>query len=342
MAKKRKMVQHNLLRNSIAAYFAAIEIHNKPNIFYRYETVTLLLMNAWELVLKAYIRKHIKTRTIFEDNGHTIPLSKALIYAEEHINQKKAKSFTATKENLFLIEEYRNNTAHFYNESLEPQIFMLVARAALNYVEFIKVHFSKDIIKDEGLFIMPLGFKLPFRPEDFLTKRAANSNGSIESKKFIESIVKVISDLKENDVEESIVLGFDIYLESIKKASNSDLLVAITSQDTADASFSRTTSVRLTDDPNAPVYSSLSDDQFRSLYPHNHADLVEWCKTNINNFSQGYRFNDIKRELKKDKRYANDRRLDSRNPKSASQCFYSVEGLNELKRQFEERPEGEV
>lgn len=28
---KRKMVQNNLLKNSISAYFAAIEIHNKPN-----------------------------------------------------------------------------------------------------------------------------------------------------------------------------------------------------------------------------------------------------------------------------------------------------------------------
>ena len=48
---KRKMVQNNLLKNSIAAYFAAIEIHNKPNFSYRYETTTLLMMNAWELIL---------------------------------------------------------------------------------------------------------------------------------------------------------------------------------------------------------------------------------------------------------------------------------------------------
>ena len=46
----RKMVLINLLRNSIEAYFAAIEIHNKPNMYYRYETVSLLLINAWELL----------------------------------------------------------------------------------------------------------------------------------------------------------------------------------------------------------------------------------------------------------------------------------------------------
>lgn len=71
---KRKMVQSNLMKNSISAYFAAIEIHNKPNISYRYETTALLLMNAWELVLKAFIKKFIKKKSIYTGDGHTIPL----------------------------------------------------------------------------------------------------------------------------------------------------------------------------------------------------------------------------------------------------------------------------
>jgi hypothetical protein len=57
----------------------------------------------------------------------------------EDVNTSKPRSFTAIKENLYMIEVYRNKSAHFYNEALEPQIFMLVARAALNYVEFIKI-----------------------------------------------------------------------------------------------------------------------------------------------------------------------------------------------------------
>ena len=77
---KRKMVQSNLIKNSIAAYFAAIEIHNNPNMLYRYETVTLLIMNAWELALKAYVKKYIKRRSIFTKDRHTISADKALDY----------------------------------------------------------------------------------------------------------------------------------------------------------------------------------------------------------------------------------------------------------------------
>ena len=106
---KRKMVQVNLLKNSIAAYFAAIEIHNKPNISYRYETVTLLMMNAWELALKAYVKKYLKKKTIWANKEHTISFDKALGYVTEHINSLKKGGFISVQENLFLIESYRNN-----------------------------------------------------------------------------------------------------------------------------------------------------------------------------------------------------------------------------------------
>ena len=59
---------------------------------------------------------------------------------------------------------------------------------------------------DEGLFIMPLGFKLPFRPEDFLSKQSAKYSISEESRAFIQDIVNVIQSLKDEGIEDSIVL----------------------------------------------------------------------------------------------------------------------------------------
>lgn len=111
------MIQSNLIKNSISAYFAAIEIHNKPNITYRYETVTLLIMNAWELALKAYIKKHIKTRSIFTTDGHTISADKALEYVAEHRNTVKSNSFTAIRKNIEEIQKYRNGITHFYSSN---------------------------------------------------------------------------------------------------------------------------------------------------------------------------------------------------------------------------------
>lgn len=328
-----KMVQINLIKNSIAAYFAAIEIHNKPNITYRYETVTLLIMNAWELALKAYIKKYIKNRSIFTEDGHTISLDRSLDYVAEHRNAIKSNSFTATRKNLEEIEKYRNSIVHFYCEQLEPCIFMLVARSALNYIDFMKTYFTKDIMDSEGLFIMPLGFKLPFRPEEFLSDKAVKNAVSEESKAFMKDIVNVIASLKEAGIEESIVLGFDIYLESVKKASNSDIIAAITTIDKAETTIAKVTNARFTNDPNAQVLN-LSDQEFRANWKYTHADIIIWCKDNIEDFKQGTLLNDIKRSLRDDVNCVYTRRLDSNSSRSPTKDFYTDFALQRIKEEY--------
>ncbi len=330
---KHKMIMHNLIKNSISAYFAAVEIHNKPNIEYRYETVTLLINNSWELALKAYVRKYVKERSIFTKDGHTITINKALEYVTEDINQKKTGSFEAVKKNIELIEKYRNEVAHFYSDNMEPYIFMLVAKSALNYVEFMKMYFDKDIMAEEGLFIMPLGFKLPFKPEDFLSDKGANYISSEESKEFIKSIVTVIRELDAEGIEDSVVLGFDIYFESIKKISNSDIVAAITSVEDAEVIFGKVQQARFSDDPGGAVYN-LSDDEFRRIWKYSFNNLRDWCKANIPDFKQSKLFYEIKKEAEGKIQYAFRRRLDNHNPKSPSKYFYTDKCLEFIKEQY--------
>lgn len=333
MAQRKKMIQANLLKNSTAAYFATIEIHNKPNIPYRYETVTLLIMNAWELVLKAYIRKNIKKKSIFESNGHTIPFKTALAYVAEHINSQQPKSFNAIEENLTAIEDYRNNIVHFYNEQLEPYIFMLVAKAATNYVEFMKKHFSKDITAEEGLFILPLGFKLPFRPEDFLSKKAATKLDSPKAKEFMELIIKKTRELQETGVEDSIVVGFNIYLESLKTSTNSDLIAAITSLDKADATVAQVRQVQIVSDKGAAKVQ-LSDDAIMAQYPLSSQELIEKCKAVIPGLKQNQKFYSILTQLRKDTNYAFGRINNPKSAKKTKTYFYRESIIEEIKNKW--------
>ena len=329
------MVQVNLLKNSIAAYFAAIEIHNKPNISYRYETVTLLMMNAWELALKAYVKKYLKKKTIWANKEHTISFDKALGYVTEHINSLKKGGFISVQENLFLIESYRNNVTHFYCDAMEPYIFMLVARSALNYVDFIRAYFGKDIMADEGLFILPLGFKLPFKPEDFLSGNVAKYASSQEAQTFIKSIVHVIETLQQDGIEESVVLGFDLYFQSIKKENNSAILAAITNKEEADVTFGKVTSVRFSG--NASQVVGMSDSEFRKIWKYTHAEVVDWCKEHIPNFKQGTLFTSAKKAIAEDINCVYTRKLDNRNSRSASQKFYTDLALEKIKEYFIQR-----
>lgn len=334
MARRKKMIQANLLKNSTAAYFAAVEIHNKPNIPYRYETVTLLIMNAWELVLKAYIRKYIKKKSIFESNGHTISFNTALAYVTEHINSQQPKCFNAIEENLSTIEGYRNNIVHFYNEQLEPYIFMLVAKSAANYVEFLKKYFSKDIMAEEGLFILPLGFKLPFRPEDFLSKKAATKLDSPKAKEFMELIIQKTKELQEMGIEDSIVVGFNIYLESLKTATNSDLIAAITTLDQADATVNQIRQVKIVDDKGAAKIQ-LSDDAIMAQYPLSSQELVTKCKEVIPGLKLNQRFYKILGELRQNASFAFGRINNPKSKKKTKTYFYREPIIEEIKKRWD-------
>lgn len=330
MAKK-KMIQANLVKNSTAAYFAAIEIHNKPNIPYRYETTTLLMMNAWELVLKAYVRKYIKGKSIFEDNGHTIQFKTALAYVAEHINAQKPKSFTAIKENLEAIEAYRNNIVHFYNEQLEPYIFMLVAKAATNYVDFLKKYFTKDIMADEGLFILPLGFKLPFLPQDFLSKKAAAKLDSPEAKAFMDLIIKKTQSLQERGIEDSIVVGFNIYLESLKTATNSDIIAAITTADQADTTIAQVRRVQIVNDKGAAKVQ-LSDIDILAQYPLSHQELISKCRERIPGFKANPEFYKILAPLRQNTTLAFGRSNNPKSKKPQKTFFYREPIVEEIRK----------
>jgi hypothetical protein len=280
---RRKMVQSNLFRNSTSAYMAAIELHNKPNFNYRYETVSLLIINAWELILKSFIRKFIKNKSIYKDAEHTISLDKAILYVDEYINANiKQHEFTATKENIKLIESYRNDVAHCYNEAIEPIIFSIIAKNSLDYVEFVKRYFNKDIVAQDGLFILPLGFKLPFNPEYFLSNKYSNYQNPYEVIKFIDKVVNVVSSLKEDGIEDSIVLGFNIYLDSVKKIENSDLLVAITNIQEADVNFAQIKKIQITNDTSATKVV-ISDEELFEQYPLVYVDIRVKCKTRYTN-----------------------------------------------------------
>ena len=213
MSRKKNVVK-SLIDSAESAIFAGIEIHNKPRIPYRYPTATLLVINAWELALKAYIYKYIGKKLIFTDKNHTINFSKALVYVHEHINKSEGnKNFNSVKENLFLLSEYRNNNTHYFESELDPIIFMLLSKATLNFNAFLEKYFHRDIADNENLIILPIGFKSPFEPVEYLSKKFTNK----VTNSFMGDVIKTIKKLDDDGITESIVVGFNMFVNHVKK-----------------------------------------------------------------------------------------------------------------------------
>ncbi|MBQ5492743.1 MAG: DUF3644 domain-containing protein [Mycoplasmataceae bacterium] len=318
MKRRKKNIVFNLLNASKSAMFSAIEIHNKPQFNYRYPTVSMLFINAWELLLKAYIYKYISDKEIYEKNNkddiiHTISFSKSLEKVKNDINAKKIpnKLFTSQYENLRLIDNYRNTNIHYFEEENDKPIFMLLTKSLLNYNEFLINYFSQDLTKQNNLIILPIGFKIPLDPVEFLNKEYHDNNND-----FVSEIIKSIKSLNDKGVEESIIVGFDTILSSKKEITNADIIAIINPEDEKAIPVFTFKQYRLTNDKNAiPVKSEdiLPDYDYQSF--------IKELREKIPNFRQNKIFRDIYNEIKKDLNYCVIRWLDPKNKKTGKPFF---------------------
>lgn len=318
-----KDVKKLLLDASQAAMFAGIEIHNKPNISYRYPTAIILIINAWELALKAYVYKFIGKKKIYEEDGkHTISFKKTNGLVKEDIISND-RNYYAVYANLDKLNEYRCSNVHYANSDLDPVIFMLMAKSVLNYHDFLKKYFNKDVSNSDNLIILPVGFKLPFDPIDYLKQ----DYGEVQND-YVNDVIQTIRELKNNDIEDSIVIGFSVFTESVKKVSNADIIAAI---DQANGTVQLTKTYRITDDPNAPLVRIEPN-----LPPLRYDDVKIRVKQQNPNLKFDKTFHAVMREIKKDKTLCQVRYLDPRKQSGTKTEYYTESAIAIIIQKYEE------
>jgi len=153
------------------------------------------------------------------------------------------------------------------------------------------------------MYIMPIGFKLPFDPVKFFTDEYAELTNSKECKDFIKNTVSCIEKLKKNGIEDSIVLGFNVRVDSVRNIKNSDFLVAVDNENGKEINITKKRSVVISNDKGAqPVY--LSPEEFYMQYPYNYTTVREEYKKEHSDFRADKKFNDIMQKAKENPLYA--------------------------------------
>lgn len=161
-------MHEQLINNSIGALLAAIEIYNKPNFRYRNEIFSILVINAWELLLKAKILSDndndVKSIYVFDSQGNiktnrnNTPLTVELIGA---INELQLHD--TLRENLLTLLEVRDNAIHFFNKpQLDYVVFSLGTAAIKNYQKLASEWFGRKL-SQHNFYILPIGFMHPFK-----------------------------------------------------------------------------------------------------------------------------------------------------------------------------------
>lgn len=161
-------IYENLVECSLAAALSSIEIYNKPNFQYREETFTILMINAWELLLKAKILKDANddiTSLYVPDNQggykQTRNGTHLTIEINGAINQVGLAQTVAN--NIKLLVEIRDTVVHFYHaSSLNYLLYTLGAATLQNYQKLMTSWFAKSLL-EYNFYILPLGFAYNFK-----------------------------------------------------------------------------------------------------------------------------------------------------------------------------------
>ncbi|OGS04511.1 MAG: hypothetical protein A3G41_03865 [Elusimicrobia bacterium RIFCSPLOWO2_12_FULL_59_9] len=169
MVEKSSAKTHELLiRNSIDAALASIEIYNKPNFPYREQIFTILIINAWELLLKAKIIKDNgdQVTSIYALDGQGKPKTNRTgnpLTIELITAMRKLEMNQIVAENLTMLIDIRDTAIHYYHDdSIRYLTYTLGVASLRNYQKLVHEWFGKGLL-DYNFYILPLAFAYDFK-----------------------------------------------------------------------------------------------------------------------------------------------------------------------------------
>lgn len=220
-----------LADNSMAAMLAAVELYNKPLITYRDELAVMLVVNAWELALKAALRRN--RSSIYypkkpDEKYRTIGLDDALNRMGHYGLWPQGIDGTGVTANVKALSEYRNRAIHLYNaRGLGAVIHPFLQQNVLNYRDFMLATFNKDLANSMTWQLLPLGATAPADTVSFMRVDTSPTMGR-EVQEFIGELRSMMDAVETagGDVAR-IATVYDINLRSVKKMTSADLVVAV-------------------------------------------------------------------------------------------------------------------
>lgn len=318
-----------LAKKSVQAAIAAIEIYNKPDFSYREEAFSLLMANAWELLLKAkWLLDHgDDVTTLYEMEPHPSDAAKqrpklnrcgnpitfgAMYLAGQLLEDSNSGYGKNCHENIKGLIEIRDNSAHFVNKDLNfgRRVLEFGTASLQNYLRLVTEWFGFDLSR-YNFFLMPLSFYHGF-----------------------ESVVA--ASISRYTEQESRLLSYLESLESELDAADDDAVsmhikTTLTRGKTDDA-----LAFRWTDDATAPAISITEEDILKN-YTLDYRRLTTQLRRRYTDFVENADYHRVRKALEVQKKYCIERLLDPGNPRSSKKRFYNSNILVEFDSYYTKR-----
>ncbi|EKD44087.1 MAG: hypothetical protein ACD_71C00241G0004 [uncultured bacterium (gcode 4)] len=228
MTRTRKLfsTSKSLVDNSISAILCALEIHNKPNITYRQETVLILLTHAWELLIKwtlyktwdknikKYLQDSLEDKILEEKFGFDDVIERYCIW----------KDRSSLKEHLKVLNKNRNRVVHAYIIPIETEIiyWWLFQKSFEFFDSYIRKEFPKLKLSNfQSPLVLPIGFKKMTNKELFL------KNFNEKRTPIYNDLLEASLNLHKQDIDETIIIPLISIVEKRNNIKNADFIIAL-------------------------------------------------------------------------------------------------------------------
>jgi hypothetical protein len=328
-------VSEALAEKSVQAAVAAIEVYNKPDFKFREEAFSLLMVNAWELLVKAkWVADHsddIESLYEHEKGGDKgdwrlnrcgNPITVGLVYLTRKLLEDKNSGLTKPcHDNILALVEIRDNAAHFVNKDLNfGRRILEVGTASLrNYLHLSAHWFGVDLAR-YNFFLMPISFYHGFE--------TAVSHSVSPYPQQMKNLLDYLDSLEQEASTEETARPehyFSVRLETR----------LVRSKDATSLPF------RWTDDPKAPEVRVTEEDILKT-YPWNYRELIGQLRRRYIDFVENRESHRLRKQIEQTAKLSIVRTLDPRNPKSAKQRFYNPNILGEFDKHYKKRTKARV
>ncbi len=220
-----------LRANSKAATIGAIEIYNKPRFEYRDEVFVILLLNAWELLLKAMLSRNGRSIYYRKRRGEpyrTLGWRDALNRAVASNAWPASVPHQAVDANLTQLTIYRDSAVHFYNaQGFGIVVYGLAQTCITNFRDVLREALSEDLADEITWHLLPLGLDRPVDPIAYL-KGGRPSAGSSAVDEFLTELARASEELERQGIDTGRLMTiYGVKLESVKKIKHADVVVGV-------------------------------------------------------------------------------------------------------------------
>jgi hypothetical protein len=316
-----------LVAKSRAACLSAVETYNRASALYREETFAILMINAWELLLKARVMREAggKASALYEfkprkkKDGNpsklkevkrtrsgapmTIGIDRCWKLVSGYSTDRIDQSCIA---NIEALLEIRDSATHFVatDASLHKKLTEISLAAVRNYVvaaqSWFKVSFS-----DLNIASIPISFSLDQKEVDAVAKKSSDA-----VTKFLVHMERVEASLPKGTSEYAFTVRVDFDL--IKKKDDGAVKAAVVGSADADLKV------------------VLEGDKVPPGFVWTYEELVSKLKDRYSDFKQNAAFHALMKPVKANAKLCYERFLDPVNKKGGKKAFFNPNAIKEF------------